>query len=110
MRVPRDIGQDPLLHAALLAYASDYLLLDMTFRAHPDRDVPSGTHPPPLTGFSLDHALWLHRPVQFDRWHIHTQEMIAITGDRGLVRGAIHDEEGHLVASVMQEVLVRPAK
>jgi acyl-CoA thioesterase-2 len=104
MRLPRDIGDDPLLHAALLAYASDYLLLDMAFRSFPQ----DGT-PPPTAGFSLDHTLWFHRPVRFDRWHLHTQETVTITGHRGLIRGAIHDDEGHLVASAMQEVLVRPA-
>ena len=103
MRLPRDVGDDPLLHAALLAYASDYFLLDMAFRSHPERYAPG------FTGFSLDHALWIHRPVRFDRWHLHTQETLAISGHRGLIRGAIHDIEGHLVASVIQEVLVRPA-
>ena len=82
----------PLLHAALLAYASDYLLLDMAFRSHPERDRSRARS----TGFSLDHAIWFHRPVRFDRWHLHTQETLAISGHRGLVRGAIHDADGHL--------------
>lgn len=102
MRLPRDVGDSPLLHSALLAYASDYLLLDMAFRSH-----PAGAGPGAFTGFSVDHALWFHRPTRFDRWHLHTQETVTIAGDRGLVRGAIHDIDGHLVATVMQEVLVR---
>lgn len=102
MRLPRDVGDDPLLHSVLLTYASDYLLLDMAYRSHPDR-APAGSY----AAFSLDHALWLHRPVRFDRWHLHTQTLIAISGHRGLVRGAIHDADGALVASTVQEVLVR---
>ena len=102
MRLPRDIGDDPLLHTALLLYASDYLLLDMAYRSHPE-PFTSG-----FRGFSLDHAIWFHRPVRFDRWHLHTQETVALSGHRGLVRGAIHDDEGRLVASVTQEVLIRP--
>ena len=92
----------PSLHAALLAYASDFLLLDMAFRSHP---VPftSGR----LMGTSLDHSVWFHRPVRFDGWHRYTQETVALAGERGLVRGSIHDDEGHLVASTAQEVLVR---
>jgi acyl-CoA thioesterase-2 len=105
MRLPRDVGDDPLLHAALLAYASDYLLLDMAFRSYPERERHTT-----FTGFSLDHALWFHRPVRFDRWHLHTQQTLALSGHRGLVRGAIHDPDGHLVASAMQEVLVRPVR
>ena len=105
MRLPRGsaVGDDPVLHAALLAYASDYLLLDMAFRSHPDGGASTQ-----FTGFSLDHALWFHRPVRFDQWHLHTQETLAISGHRGLVRGAIHDTDGHLVATAVQEVLVRP--
>lgn len=103
MRAPRAVGDDALLHAALLAHASDYFLMDMVFRAHPD-----GLGPGQANGFSVDHAVWFHRPVTFDRWHLHTQEAVAVVGDRGLARGAIHDRGGRLVASVIQEVLVRP--
>ena len=103
MRVPRDVGDDPLLHTALLAYASDYLLLDMAFRSYPERDAATR-----FTGSSLDHTLWFHRPVRFDRWHLHSQQTLAVVGHRGLVQGAIHDADGHLVASAVQEVLVRP--
>jgi acyl-CoA thioesterase-2 len=102
LRLPQPIGSDPLLHAAVLAYGSDYLLLDMTLRAHPDR-VSSEL----LSGFSVDHSLWLHAPVRFDEWHYYTQEAVAISGDRGLVRGSIRHGDGHLVATVMQEVIVR---
>jgi acyl-CoA thioesterase II len=105
MRLPRDVGDDRRLHAALLAYASDYLLLDMVFRSQPQPFTPKAS-----TGISLDHTIWLHRPVRFDRWHLHTQETIAISGHRGLVRGAIHDADGHLVATAMQDCLVRPAR
>ncbi len=105
MRLPRPVGDDPLLHAALLAYASDYLLLDMILRAYPDRAALTS-----FSSFSLDHSLWFHRPVRLDRWHRHTQETQAISGHRGLVRGAIHDADGRLVATAMQEGLVRPAR
>jgi acyl-CoA thioesterase-2 len=104
MRVPRDCGDDPLLHAALLAYASDFLLMDMVFHAHPAAGGLGRSN-----GLSLDHAIWFHRPVRFDRWHLHTQEAVAIAGDTGLARGTIHDESGYLAATVMQEILVLPA-
>jgi acyl-CoA thioesterase-2 len=105
MRVPRRVGDDSLLHAALLAYASDYFLLDMAFRAHPE--TYSSTK---FTGVSLDHAIWIHRPVSFDAWHAHAQETLALVGHRSLVRGSIRDADGCLVASAMQEVLVRPRR
>lgn len=104
MRLPRPVGDDPLLHAALLAYASDFLLLDMAFRSHPE-PFTSGR----LQGTSLDHSIWFHGPVRFDRWHRYTQETVALAGERALVRGAVHDEDGKLVASATQEALVRVA-
>ena len=96
------MGDDPARHAALLAYASDFLLLDMAFRSHPVA-FASGR----VMGTSLDHSIWFHRPVRFDQWHHYTQETVALAGARGLVRGSIHDEEGRLAASTAQEVLVR---
>jgi len=102
MRLPCPTGGGPDLHAALLTYASDYFLLDMAFRSRPDAAPMSD-----LMGVSLDHTVWIHRPVRFDRWHLHTQELLALSGERALVRGSIHDEDGHLVASAAQEVLVR---
>ena len=104
MRLPRDVGDDPLLQAALLAYASDYLMLDMVLRAYPDRAVLTS-----FACFSLDHSLWFHRPVRLDGWHRHTLETQAISGFRGLVRGTIRDADGRLVASAMQEGLLRPS-
>lgn len=100
MRSPR-APEDASLHPALLAHASDYLMLDMAFRAHPDY-VPKR-----MFGTSLDHSLCFYRPVRFDRWHRHTMEVIALTGERGLIRGSMHDADGHLVASTTQEVLAR---
>ncbi len=87
----------------MLAYASDYLLLDMAFRGHPQPvDYAS------FAALSLDHTIWLHRPVRFDEWHLHTQETVAISGHRALVRGTLRDTTGHVVATTAQEVLVRP--
>lgn len=103
MRLPRDIGDRPAVHHAMLAYASDYLLVDMAFRNHPQR-LGYGS----LAALSLDHAIWFHRPVRFDEWHLHTQETVALSGHRAMVRGTIRDAEGRMVASTAQEVLVRP--
>ena len=102
MRLPHNVGDDPVLHSVLLTYASDYLLLDVALRGHPEPvNVESST------AFSLDHSIWLYRPVRFDRWHSHTAELVAVSGHRGLVRGNVHDIDGHLVASTTQEVLIR---
>ena len=75
MRLPRDIGDDPVLHSVLLAYSSDYPPLDIALRGHPEPVTIESS-----TAFSLDHSMWLHRPVRFDRWHSHTAELVAGRG------------------------------
>ena len=40
MRPPRPVGGDQLFQAALLAYGSDFFLMDMIFRAHPSAMGP----------------------------------------------------------------------
>lgn len=103
MRLPRAIDDGPAMHATLLAYASDYLLVDTAVRSHPQR-VGYATH----RGLTLDHTIWFHRPVRFDRWHRHSQQTVAVGGHRALVHGTIIDADGRHVASTAQEVLVRP--
>jgi acyl-CoA thioesterase-2 len=104
IRLPRSVGDSHGLNAALLAYASDFLLMDMIFRMHPDELGPGRAN-----GHSLDHVIWFHRPVRFDEWHLYTQEAVVLVGDRGLAQGAIQDAAGRRVATVGQEVLLRLA-
>lgn len=103
MRLPRAVDAGPQTHAAMLAYASDYLLVDMALRSHPQR-VGYATH----RGLTLDHTIWLHRPVAFAQWHCYTQQTVGVGGHRALVHGTIVDAAGRQVASTAQEVLVRP--
>jgi acyl-CoA thioesterase-2 len=78
-------------------------MLDMALRSHPrPADYMS------VAAVSLDHAIWLHRPVHFEQWHLYTQETAAISGHRAMVRGVIRDVAGRVVANTAQEVLIRP--
>jgi acyl-CoA thioesterase-2 len=101
LRLPRPVEGDPSLHAVLLTYASDYFVSDMAVRTHPEAIGTRST-----MSSSVDHAIWLHRPVCFDEWHLYTQERAAIVGERALVQGTIHDRAGTLVATVAQEVVL----
>ena len=58
----------PLLHRAVLGYASDYTLLESVLRRH---GVTWAT--PGLKAASLDHAMWWHRPVRVDEWLLYVQ-------------------------------------
>jgi acyl-CoA thioesterase-2 len=90
------------LHQCVLAYASDFTLLDTALIAHGklwfERDVQMA---------SLDHALWLHRPFRADEWLLYAQDSPSASGARGFCRGSVFTREGILVASVAQEGLMR---
>lgn len=101
----KTIGQipdDPNLHRAALAYASDYTLLEPILRRH---GVPWSTAG--LKIASLDHAMWWHRFGRVDEWMLYIQESPTATGGRGLSLGRIYDRSGRLLASVAQEGMVR---
>ena len=101
----RAVGQmpdDPLLHAAVLAYSSDYALLEPVLRRHglawSDRR---------LRAASLDHAMWFHRPGRADDWTLYTQSSPSASGGRGLAAGRMFNTDGILIATVAQEGMLR---
>lgn len=93
------------LHQCVLAYASDFSLLDTALIAHGklmfDKDIQLA---------SLDHALWFHRPFRADEWLLYAQDSPSSHGARGFCRGSIFTRDGVLVASVCQEGLMREMK
>ena len=96
------LPDDPNLHRAALAYASDYSILEPIFRRH---GVAWST--PGLKAASLDHAMWFHRFGRVDEWMLYVQESPNATGGRGLSLGRIFSRDGLLLASVAQEGMVR---
>ena len=105
MRARAEIGPDQHLHQAILAYASDMALLETSMRPHGVVWQTSG-----LQVASLDHAIWFHRPLNFNDWHLYAQESPSASGARGFVRGQVFSQAGVLVASVAQEGLIRRRK
>jgi len=96
------LPDDPNLHRAALAYASDYSILEPIFRRH---GVSWST--PGLKAASLDHAMWFHRFGRVDEWMLYAQESPNATGGRGFSLGRIFSRSGVLLASVAQEGMVR---
>jgi acyl-CoA thioesterase-2 len=56
---------------------------------------------------SLDHAMWFHRPFRVDEWLLYDQDSPSASGGRGFGRGLVYASDGRLVASVVQEGLIR---
>jgi acyl-CoA thioesterase-2 len=88
------LPDDPLLHAAVLAYTSDMSsgLVGM---------APPGTY----SGASMDHALWFHRPFRADGWIWQDLTGQTVAAGRGLYTGGIYSEDGIRIASTAQEAL-----
>ena len=102
MRVRDPLPGDAALHQAGIAYLSDATLLDNALLPHgcrwQDLDVE---------GTSLDHAIWFHRPAKADEWLLFEQTVLVTGAGRGLVQGRFFDRPGNLVATCIQEGLLR---
>jgi acyl-CoA thioesterase-2 len=95
-------SDDPLLHACVVAYASDMTLVDTVI-------LPHGItwNDPRLMALSLDHAMWFHAPFRADDWLLYDQRTPVAAGGRGLATGHLFSRDGRLVVTVVQEALVR---
>lgn len=102
LRANGTLPADPVVHAALLAYASDFTLLDTAL-------IPHGRmlFDPQLQLASLDHAMWFHRPFVADEWVLYVQDSPSGAGARGFCRGLLFARDGRLIASTVQEGLMR---
>ena len=105
MRMTDPVGDEPLLHACALAYVSDDLPTDAVVTLDP-RFTDREDYETVLTA-SLDHAIWFHRPLRADAWHVFEFRSRGLMSARGVSYGTVHDAEGVHVATVAQEVLVR---
>ena len=99
------IEENPALHRAVIAYASDYTLLGTSALPH-GLSWMRGE----LVGASLDHAIWFHRPARADEWLLYATDAPWSGGGRGFNRGRIFNRQGDLVASVAQEGMMRRRK
>jgi acyl-CoA thioesterase II len=100
-RAADPLPDDEALHRCLLAYASDFQLIDTALKPHA---LPLTTK---MTVASIDHAMWFHRSVRLDDWLLYALDSPSASGARGFARGSIFSRDGRLIASVAQEGLIR---
>jgi acyl-CoA thioesterase-2 len=103
LRVTDTLPDDQHTHACALVYMSDLTLSHSVLR--PYGGVGQG-----MQMTSLDHAVWFHRPFRADEWLLFDQESPTAANARGLAIGEFFDAAGTLVATVVQEALVRPTR
>jgi len=97
-----DLPDDPLLHACVVAYASDLTLLDTATLPH------AIGYDGRFMMASLDHAMWFHRPFRADEWMLYHQLSPSASNARGLALGHVFRADGQVAITVMQEGLLRP--
>ncbi len=102
MRLRHPAGAEPAVQRALLAYASDMMLLRTAMLPHGIRPFSRG-----VQTASLDHAIWFHDTPDMDDWLLFETDSPWAGHARGLSQGHFFTAQGRLVASVAQESLMR---
>ena len=96
------LPDDEMLHRRLLAYVSDFFLLDTAMLPHGTQFLTSS-----IVMASIDHALWFHRALRVDDWLLYAIDSPSASGARGFARASVFARDGRLIASAAQEGLVR---
>ena len=110
MRVNDAVADDELVHRCWLAYLSDDLPTDAVRAALAGAAPTGGGDWEGFFAASLDHTVWFHRPMRMDQWHLHDMACHGYVGGRGLAIGHVFAADGVHVATVSQEVLLRPRR
>lgn len=96
------IPDNPLLHTAAMVYASDTTVLDTIITTHGlswgwDR----------IFAVTVNHSMWFHRPVDFSDWVLYSTASPVAAESRGLGTGHFFNSSGQVVATVVQEGIVK---
>ena len=105
LRTTGTLPENPVLHTCMFTYASDMTVLDTATKA-----LPVQGNEIDIQAASLDHAMWFHRPLRMDDWIFLDQVSNSASNARGLAWGTAWNRTGELVASVVQEGLIRPLR
>ncbi len=100
VRTTEQLPGDSLVQACALTYLSDLTMVGTALSPHFSRGES-------LQLASIDHAMWFHGPIRTDDWLLFTQDTPVARHGHGLARGLFFDSTGNLVASVVQESLMR---
>jgi acyl-CoA thioesterase-2 len=102
MRTVARMPDDPVMHAAAMVYSSDTTVLDSIITTHGlswgyDR----------IFAVTTNHSVWFHRPVRFDEWVLYSTSSPVAADSRGLGTGHFFNRSGQLLATVVQEGIVK---
>jgi len=96
------------LAKALVAYFTGHLGISTTMRAH--EGVGTSQSHLTVSTAPLTVTVSFHEPVSWSGWLLYTHESTQVGAGMSYVRGAVHTEEGELIASFAQEAMIRPLR
>lgn len=102
MRANGDMPEDVRAHQYLLGYASDFNFLPVALQPHGIGFLEQG-----MQVATIDHSMWFHRPFDLNDWLLYSVESTSASSARGFVRGEFYTQDGVLVASTVQEGVIR---
>ncbi|AVJ16539.1 acyl-CoA thioesterase II [Serratia rhizosphaerae] len=102
LRANGAMPDDARIHQYLLGYASDLNFLPTALQPH-----GVGFLEPGMQVATIDHSMWFHRPFRMDDWLLYAVESTSASSARGFVRGQFYTRDGVLVASTVQEGVMR---
>ncbi|OAT76027.1 acyl-CoA thioesterase II [Mangrovibacter phragmitis] len=102
MRANGTMPDDLRIHQYLLGYASDFNFLPTALQPHGIGFLEHG-----MQVATIDHSMWFHRPFSFNEWLLYSVESTSASSARGFVRGEFYTQDGVLVASTVQEGVMR---
>jgi len=102
LKANEQVPNDPNIHREILAYFSDYNLMSTSLLPHRDRFKITN-----MQMASLDHAMYFHHDFKVDDWLLYALDSPSASNARGFSRGSFFSKEGVLVASTIQEGLIR---
>jgi acyl-CoA thioesterase-2 len=94
--------EDFRIHQYLLSYASDFNFLPVALQPHGIGFLEKG-----IQIATIDHSMWFHRPFNMNEWLLYSVESTSASSARGFVRGEFYTQDGVLVASAVQEGVMR---
>lgn len=102
LRANGHIEGDQHIHQHLLGYASDFNFLPVALQPH-----GKGFLEPGIQIATIDHSMWFHREFDLNQWLLYSVESTSASGARGFVRGEFYTQDGTLIASTVQEGVIR---
>jgi len=98
-RPRRPLPDDPRVHAAALAYLSDW-----ASQGAVQRRFSPGFAPERFV--SLDHSIWVHEPARWDDWWLIDVKSPIASAGRSLSLREVYTREGRRIATIAQEALI----